>query len=97
MKEKIIADYQSGMTYRALSDKYNCSIPSIYYHIKTANLIGTRDGNPKKKISDTVRQEICKRYSNGATHDEIINEFGIGSTSLYRILHQNGITTHRVW
>lgn len=94
----LIYDYENGLTYKKISNKYNICETTLYRKLKKINKIGNSNKKHKyqqklKKINDDDELKIIELYKNGQTYDFILNHIGKFSSegTIYRVLNKHNV------
>lgn len=98
-QEKIIEEYQNGITVSELAEKYKLGKTSIYRILKNNNIARTnihaKGYTSCKKISPDDYQEIIKMYQEGMYATDIAQKYDVHKTTIRRLLRNHGIEIHR--
>jgi Mor family transcriptional regulator len=92
--DKLISeDYQKGLTYKRLREKYNCSDKLIS---KSLTATGTKKNRKNKKIQGSRfslkdQNKICSMYVDGENCREISEKYQCSKTRILRVLNINHI------
>ena len=49
----------------------------------------------KRRFTDEVEQEICRRYAEGESSDKLAKSFGVGGNTVLRAVRRNGLATKK--
>jgi hypothetical protein len=71
--------------------KYGCGRNVISNHLKKRGVMVSHSKMAKHSA------EIIALYNGGAKTDEIAQRFGVGHTTIIRLLHDNGVTMRTRW
>ena len=94
--EKIINDYENGMTFKELCEKYHHKFETIRkclvdnnIHIRDKSEAGSRA--KKYEVSEEIQNKIITNYLNGMGLIASGKEFGVGYYKVRKILAENNI------
>jgi len=94
--DKIIDDYKNGDSMSVLGKRYGVSTTTIWRFLKDNGVITRPWPCPVYRINENVFDSIDKLindYKNGDSLSLLAKRYGVGVTSIWRILRKNGVIT----
>tara|TARA_Y100000034_G_C6824153_1_gene371446 strand:- start:446 stop:820 length:375 start_codon:yes stop_codon:yes gene_type:complete len=85
---KVIADYQSGMSYAEMEQKYMVSYPTILRLLKDYNIEIRKRGCPKGSRKPIRDKRICEMYLKGFSLREVGIYFDVSHERIRQILNR---------
>ena len=85
----ILRDYQRGMSYKDMRQKYGCAHATLCRYIKANNL-----SNRKPVVSKAQREKCLKLLRTDEFYAAIATACGISERTVQNIAHQHGIRRH---
>lgn len=85
--EALAADYEAGISYRALREKYGCSHTTIWYAVRRQGVPSRIKAGVRGKITREVWDEILAERKAGVSARKLAERHGISIGHVYRLLH----------
>lgn len=85
----ILKDYQKGMSYRDLRDKYGCAHSTLCRYIKANGLC-----NRKKVVTKKQREKCLKLLRTDEFYKVIAEACGISERTVQNIAREHGVRRH---
>jgi hypothetical protein len=90
--ERVIADYQAGMSWPEMKEKYGCADYAMRECVRRAGIKLRDHGGQRRRISDEEELEIVAALKSGLKQVAVASKFGCNQSVVSRIAIKHGVS-----